>query len=105
MARSKSDISNSALRIFLQDVGKFYDTERGYEPFIPKKSQKLPPNAPQWLPNRPERRAPKDPSGTSRNRTKNKERDRHTKTKPVLAREREALLKEGSLPRIVSTAV
>jgi len=41
VARSKSDISNSALRIFLQDVGKFYDTERGYEPFIPKKSQKL----------------------------------------------------------------
>lgn len=27
MARSKSDISNSALRIFLQEVGKFYDTE------------------------------------------------------------------------------
>jgi len=41
MARSKSDISNSALRIFLQDVGKFYDTERGYEPFIPKKNQKI----------------------------------------------------------------
>ena len=41
MARSKSDISNSALRIFLQKVGKFYDTERGYEPFIPKKAQKL----------------------------------------------------------------
>lgn len=40
MARSKSDISNSALRIFLQEVGKFYDTERGFEPFGPKKKQK-----------------------------------------------------------------
>ena len=41
MARSKSDISNSALRIFLQDVGKFYDKERGFEPFGPKKRQKI----------------------------------------------------------------
>lgn len=40
MARSKSDIANSALRIFLQDVGRFYDTERGYEPFVPKSKQK-----------------------------------------------------------------
>ena len=40
MARSKSDISNSALRIFLQDVGKFYDVERGYEVYVPKKGQK-----------------------------------------------------------------
>jgi len=40
MARSKSDISNSAIRIFLQDVGKFYDQERGYEPFGPKVGQK-----------------------------------------------------------------
>ena len=40
MARSKSDISNSAIRIFLQDVGKFYDRERGFEPFGPKVSQK-----------------------------------------------------------------
>jgi hypothetical protein len=40
MARSKSDISNSAIRIFLQDVGKFYDQARGYEPFVPKVAQK-----------------------------------------------------------------
>ena len=40
MARSKSDISNSAIRIFLQEVGKFYDQARGYEPFGPKVTQK-----------------------------------------------------------------
>lgn len=40
MASSKSDIANSAIRIFLQHVGKFYDKERGFEPFGPKKSQK-----------------------------------------------------------------
>lgn len=40
MARSRSDIANAAIRIFLQDVGKFYDTERGLEPFGPKKKQK-----------------------------------------------------------------
>lgn len=40
MARSKSDISNSAIRIFLQDVGKFYDEARGFEPFVPKVAQK-----------------------------------------------------------------
>ncbi len=40
MARSRSDIANSAIRIFLQDVGKFYDTERGFDPFVPKKGQK-----------------------------------------------------------------
>ena len=40
MARSKSDISNSAIRIFLQDVGKFYDEARGFEPFGPKVAQK-----------------------------------------------------------------
>lgn len=40
MARSKSDISNSAIRIFLQLVGKFYDEARGFEKFIPTKSQK-----------------------------------------------------------------
>jgi hypothetical protein len=36
MALSKSDISNSAIRIFLQDVGKYYDEARGFEPFGPK---------------------------------------------------------------------
>lgn len=36
MARSKSDISNSAIRIFLQKVGEFYDKERGFDPFKPK---------------------------------------------------------------------
>ena len=40
MARSKSDISNSAIRIFLQDVGKFYDKARGFEPFASKVAQK-----------------------------------------------------------------
>jgi 5-methylcytosine-specific restriction endonuclease McrA len=40
MARSKSDISNSAIRIFLQDVGKYYDEVRGFEPFGPKIAQK-----------------------------------------------------------------
>lgn len=40
MARTKSDISNSAIRIFLQQVGKFYDQERGYDHFIPNNKQK-----------------------------------------------------------------
>ncbi len=40
MARSQSNISNSAIRIFLQEVGKFYDKERGFDPFGPKKHQK-----------------------------------------------------------------
>lgn len=40
MARSKSDISNSAIRVFLQEVGRFYDEARGYEPFVPKVAQK-----------------------------------------------------------------
>lgn len=40
MARSKSDISNSAIRIFLQDVGRYYDQARGFDPLIPKVSQK-----------------------------------------------------------------
>jgi hypothetical protein len=40
MARSKSDISNSAIRIFLQDVGKFYDKARGFAPYVPKATQK-----------------------------------------------------------------
>jgi len=38
--KTKSDISNSALRIFLQDVGKFYDEAKGFEEFVPKKGQK-----------------------------------------------------------------
>ena len=40
MPRTKSDIANSAIRIFLQDVGKFYDEERGLDPFRPKRGQK-----------------------------------------------------------------
>lgn len=40
MARSKSDISNSAIRIFLQDVGRFYDEARGFDPLVPKVAQK-----------------------------------------------------------------
>lgn len=33
MARSKSDVSNSAIRMFLHKVGAEYDTLRGYKPF------------------------------------------------------------------------
>lgn len=33
MARSRSDIANTAVRIFLQEIGKEYDRERGLEPF------------------------------------------------------------------------
>ena len=40
MATSKSDISNSAIRIFLQNVGKFYDEVRQFDPFVPKVGQK-----------------------------------------------------------------
>ncbi|MFC1873305.1 HNH endonuclease [Chloroflexota bacterium] len=40
MARSKSDISNSAIRIFLQNVGAFYDEKRGLNKFVTTKSQK-----------------------------------------------------------------
>ena len=40
MPRTKSDIANSAIRIFLQDVGKFYDEVRGLDPFRPKRGQK-----------------------------------------------------------------
>ena len=38
MARSKYDLSNTAIRIFLQNVGKFYDSQ-GFEPFVPKVAQ------------------------------------------------------------------
>lgn len=41
MARSRSDIANSGIRIFLQDVGKYYDRARGFDPFVPKKQQKI----------------------------------------------------------------
>ena len=40
MARSRSDIANSAIRIFLQEVGAFYDKERGFSPFRPTVGQK-----------------------------------------------------------------
>lgn len=40
MPRSKSDIANSAIRIFLQEVGKFYDERRGFSAFVPTRSQK-----------------------------------------------------------------
>jgi hypothetical protein len=39
MSRSRYDIANSAIRIFLQDVGKFYDEARGFIPFGPKVQQ------------------------------------------------------------------
>ena len=41
MARSKSDISNSAIRIFLQRVGTFYDELRDYDPYRSKKPQRV----------------------------------------------------------------
>jgi hypothetical protein len=40
MPRSQSDLSNVAIRIFLQEVGAFYDTERGFEPFKPTPRQR-----------------------------------------------------------------
>lgn len=40
MPKSKSDISNSALRIFLQRVGKYYDELRGFDEFKPNLKQK-----------------------------------------------------------------
>lgn len=40
MARSKSDMANSGIRIFLQKVGAFYDKARRFEEFRPTKSQK-----------------------------------------------------------------
>jgi hypothetical protein len=40
MPKSKSDISNSALRIFLQRVGKYYDELRGFDEFKPTLKQK-----------------------------------------------------------------
>lgn len=40
MPRSKSDIANAALRIFLQEVGRFYDKARGYEEYRSNKTQK-----------------------------------------------------------------
>jgi len=39
MAKGRSDISNFALRVFLQKVGHVYDTQRGFEPFKPTKNQ------------------------------------------------------------------
>lgn len=41
MARSKSDIANSAIRIFLQKVGVFYDDARGFDKFVPNTKQKV----------------------------------------------------------------
>ncbi len=40
MAKSKSDISNSAIRIFLNKVGEYYDTERGFAHFSDSKKCK-----------------------------------------------------------------
>jgi hypothetical protein len=36
MARTRADIANTALRIFLQEMGAAYDLERGFQPFQPK---------------------------------------------------------------------
>jgi hypothetical protein len=33
MARSRADVANTALRIFLQNMGAEYDKERGLPPF------------------------------------------------------------------------
>ena len=40
MARSKSDISNAAIRMFLQEVGRVYDQARGFEQYKSGRSQK-----------------------------------------------------------------
>ncbi len=40
MTRGKSDISNMAIRIFLQNVGEFYDKSRNLDVFKPSNSQK-----------------------------------------------------------------
>ena len=40
MARSKADISNSAIRIFLQRIGEFYDKERDFDKVGHSKAQK-----------------------------------------------------------------
>ena len=40
MPRSRSDIANAALRVFLQQVGKLYDTARGFEEYRSSKIQK-----------------------------------------------------------------
>jgi HNH endonuclease len=37
MARAKSDIANMAIRIFLQDMGRAYDEERGLPPYNGRK--------------------------------------------------------------------
>jgi hypothetical protein len=39
MAKSMADISNSAVRILLQEVGKYYDESRKLERFIPTPEQ------------------------------------------------------------------
>ena len=40
MARSKSDISNAAIRIFLQEVGRVYDDSRGFAHYRSSRTQK-----------------------------------------------------------------
>lgn len=39
MAKGKADISNSAIRMFLQKIGEAYDRHRGLQPFKPTPSQ------------------------------------------------------------------
>ena len=39
MPKSKYDMANTAIRIFLQEVGKFYDEARGLKPFVPHVGQ------------------------------------------------------------------
>lgn len=38
-SKGKSDISNDAIRVFLQKVGEAYDTARGLRPFKPTRKQ------------------------------------------------------------------
>jgi len=40
MPRTQYDLSNIAIRIFLQEIGNFYDKERGLEVFTPTSKQK-----------------------------------------------------------------
>jgi len=40
MPRSKADIANAAIRMFLQEVGQFYDQARGFIPYRSMAAQK-----------------------------------------------------------------
>jgi len=41
VARAQSDISNAAVRIFLQEMGSVYDEKRGFHPYRTKDFAKV----------------------------------------------------------------